>query len=52
MLLIEENIHNLENIINESKTIIIFNHIYEHYIFHISKDKYNSLVSITVKIQG
>ena len=52
MLLIEENIYNLENIITESKTIIIFNHIYQHYIFHISKEKHESPVSVTVKIQG
>ena len=52
MLLIEENIYNPENTITESQKNIIFNHIYQHYIFHISKDKHESLVSMTVKIQG
>ena len=52
MLLIEENIYNPENTITESQRIIIFNHIYQHYIFHLSKDKHECPVSMTVKIQG
>ena len=52
MLLIEENIYNPENTITESQKIIIFNHIYQHYKFHISKDKHECPVSMTVKIQG
>ena len=49
---IEEKIHNPENTITDSQKIIIFNHIYQHYIFHISKDKDEGPVSMTVKIQG
>ena len=52
MLLIEEHIYNPENTITESQKNIIFNHIYQHYIFHISKDKHECPVSMTVKIQG
>ena len=51
-LLTEENISNPENTIPDSQTIIIFNHIYQHYIFHISKDKDESPISMTVNIQG
>ena len=52
MLLIEENIYNPENSITESQKNVIFNHIYQHYLFHISKDKDKSPASMTVKIQG
>ena len=52
MLLIEENIYNPENSITESQINVIFNHIYQHYLFHISKDKDESPASMTVKIQG
>ena len=46
------NIYNPENTITESQKNIIFNHVYQHYIFHISKDKHESPVSMTIKIQG
>ena len=52
MLLIEENIYNPENTITESQKIITFDHIYQYYIFNISKDKHESPVFVTVKIQG
>ena len=45
------NIYNPENTITESQKIIIFNHIYQYYIFHISKDKHECPVSMTLKIQ-
>ena len=52
MLLIEEELYNPENTITDSQKIIIFNHIYQHYIFHISNAKDENPTSITVKIQG
>ena len=51
MFLIEENIYNPENTITDSKTNIIFNHIYRHYIFHIIKNIDDCPVSVSVKIQ-
>ena len=51
MLLIEANIYNPENTITDSQKNIIFNHIYQHYIFHIVKDIDDCPVSINVKIQ-
>ena len=48
----DEKIYNPENNITDFKKIIIFNHIYQHYIFHISKDKHEFPVSVNVKIQG
>ena len=50
--LLKKNKCNPENNITESLKIIIFNHMYQHYIFHISKDKHKSPVSMTIKIQG
>ena len=52
MLLFEENIYNPENTITESQKIIIFNHIYQHYVFHKFQNTDVSPVCITVKIQG
>ena len=52
MLLIEEHIYNPENTITESQKNIIFNHIYQHYLFYIFKNKDEGPVSMTVKIQG
>ena len=52
MLLIEENIYNPENTITDSQKNIIFNHIYQHYVFHIVKDIDDYSVSMNVKIQG
>ena len=46
----DEKIYNPENNITEFQKIIIFNHIYQHYIFHISKYKDESPVSMNVKI--
>ena len=52
LLLIEEKIYNPENTITDSKKNIIFNHIYQHYVFHIVKNIDDSPVSMNVKIQG
>ena len=52
LLLIEEDLYNPENTITDSQKIIIFNHIYQHYIFHISNTKDENPASMTVKIQG
>ena len=52
LLLIEENIYNPENTITDSQKNIIFNHIYQHYVFHIVKDIDDYSVSMNVKIQG
>ena len=52
MLLIEEHIYNPENTITESQKNIIFNHIYQHYLFHTSIEKNESPVSMTVNIHG
>ena len=52
ILLIEEKIYNPESSITESLKIIIFNHIYQHCIFYIFKNKDEGPVSMSVKIQG
>ena len=52
MLLIEANIYNPENTITDSQKNIIFNHIYQHYVFHIVKNIDDYLVSMNVQIQG
>ena len=46
MFIIEENMYNPKNTITESQKNIIFNHIYQHHIFHISKNKDGSPVFI------
>ena len=45
-------IYNPQNTIIDSQTIIIFNHIYQHHVFHIVKYIDNHSVSMNVKIQG
>ena len=52
LLLIEENIYNPQNTMTDSQNIIMFNHIYQHYVFHIVKDIDDNPVSTNVKIQG
>ena len=52
MLLIEEHLYNPENTITDSEKNIIFNHIYQHYVFNIVKNIDNYPVSINVKFQG
>ena len=52
LLLIEEHLHNPENTITESQRNIIFNHIYQHYVFHIVKNIDDNPVSMNVKIRG
>ena len=52
MLLIEEHLYNPENTITNSPKNIIFNHIYQHYVFHIIKKIDDNPVSMSVKIQG
>ena len=38
LLLIEEHLYNPENTITDSQKRIVFNHIYQHYMFHKFKD--------------
>ena len=52
LLLIEEHLYNPENTITDSQNNIIFNHIYQHYTFHIVKDIDDCPVSMNIKIQG
>ena len=52
LLLIDEYIYNPENTITNSQKIIIFNHIYQHYVFHIVKNIDDYSVFMNVKIQG
>ena len=51
ILLIEKHLYNLESTITESQKNIIFNNIYQHCIFHTSKVKDKSSVSMIIKIQ-
>ena len=51
MLLIEEHLYNPENTVIDSQKNIIFNHIYQHYVFHIVKNIDDNPVSMNVKIQ-
>ena len=52
MSLIEEHLYNPKNTITDSQIIIIFNHIYQHYVFHVVKNIDDNLVSMNFKIQG
>ena len=52
MLLIEKNIYNSQNTITDSQKVIVLNHIYQHYVFHIVKDIDGYPVSVNFKIQG
>ena len=52
LLLIEEHLYNPKKTITDSQIIIIFNHIYQHYVFHVVKNIDDNLVSMNFKIQG
>ena len=47
-----KKIYNSENPITDSQNIIIFNYIYQHYVFNIVKGIDDYTVSISIKIQG
>ena len=48
LLLIEEHLYNPENTITDSQIIIIFNNIYQHYVFHTFKNIDDNPVSMNV----
>ena len=50
LFLIEEDLYNPQNTITDSEKYIMFNHIYQHYIFHIVKDIDDCPICMNVNI--